>query len=196
MKCVRIVAVVLVLFAAATVIAATYGASWLAVPQCEPKNVDAAFVLGGDSGDRVWLASKLYLDRLVPLFVLTGIEDSPEQTRSTYLNWRKTVLTDRGVPENVIILDQSSNNSRAEAAVGRRLAESHGWKKVIVISDPPHLRRLQSIWARTMAGSGISFCLVATRPEWWTEDNWWRNSRNAQFVIMEYIKLAHDAFSR
>ena len=39
--------------------------------------------------------------------------------------------------------------------------------------------------------SGLSYSLVASSPQWWDADGWWRDERSAQAVIMEYIKLAY-----
>ena len=63
--------------------------------------------------------------------------------------------------------------------------------RVMVVSDPPHMRRLSWVWGRMFAGSGKQFTLVASDLEYWDAERWWRRSSNAQFVFAEYIKLAY-----
>lgn len=60
-----------------------------------------------------------------------------------------------------------------------------------VVSDPFHMRRLDWIWARVFAGSGLRYSLVASSPEYWKPNGWWRDERSGGAVIMEYIKLAY-----
>ena len=112
------------------------------------------------------------------------------QRRGGALN-QAAVLVRAGVPEGSVVLDTKSSNSEEEAAFGLMLAKARGWKRVLVVSDPPHLRRLDLVWGRAFEGSGIEYVLVASRPRWWEPGRWWRNRKSAQFVLMEYIKLVY-----
>ena len=62
---------------------------------------------------------------------------------------------------------------------------------VVVVSDPPHMRRLAWVWDKVFAGSGKAYTLVASDMEGWDAGYWWRTSTNAQFVFAEYIKLVY-----
>ena len=166
-------------------------ASFLAAPAQEAVRADAAFVLGGDGGERVVRAAELQRDGLAGTFVLTGADEMAGEVLPAYLYWRAAVLVRAGVPEAAIVLDSASANSEEEAAFGMRLAKARGWKRVLVVSDPPHMRRLGIIWGKAFEGSGVEFVLVAARSRWWEPDRWWRSRRSAQYVIMEYIKLAY-----
>ena len=166
-------------------------ASFLAAPSQEAVRADAAFVLGGDGGERVVRAAELQRDGLAGTFVLTGADEMAGEVLPAYLYWRAAVLVRAGVPEAAIVLDSASANSEEEAAFGMRLAKARGWKRVLVVSDPPHMRRLGIIWGQAFEGSGVEFVLVAARSRWWEPERWWRSRRSAQYVIMEYIKLAY-----
>ena len=61
----------------------------------------------------------------------------------------------------------------------------------MVVSDPPHMRRLQWVWSRVFKGSGIEVLLVAGTPVWWDAGRWWANEPSAKFVVNEYIKIAY-----
>ena len=63
--------------------------------------------------------------------------------------------------------------------------------RVLVVSDPPHMRRLSWVWRKVFEGSGKDFTLVAADSVNWNAEFWWRTSPNAQFVFSEYIKLAY-----
>jgi hypothetical protein len=136
-------------------------------------------------------ATELHRDGFAPVLVLTGAEEMAGEVLPAYLYWRAAVLVRSGVPEGAVVLDTASSNSEEEAAFGLRLAKARGWKRVLVVSDPPHLRRLSVIWGRAFEGSGIEFVLVASRPRWWEPGRWWRSRMSAQFVLMEYIKLVY-----
>jgi uncharacterized SAM-binding protein YcdF (DUF218 family) len=166
-------------------------AHFLGAPARDAVKADAAFVLGGDGGERVLRAAELHRDRLAPVFVLTGAEEMAGEVLPAYLYWRAAVLLRAGVPERSLLMDTASSNSEEEAAFGLRLAKARGWKRVLVVSDPPHLRRLDLVWGRALEGSGVEFVLVASRPSWWEPGRWWRNRKSAQFVLMEYIKLVY-----
>ena len=69
--------------------------------------------------------------------------------------------------------------------------EANGWRRVLVVSDPYHMRRLSWVWGRVFRDSGLSYSLVASSPQWWNPDGWWHDEKSAPLVIVEYIKLAY-----
>ena len=178
------------------------GASWafleagnyLAVPSNKPSQADLIVALGGDIGERVQLAARLWDEGVAPLILLTGLEEQPKEALGQYLNWRARFLITQKVPKDVILFDVHSRNSFEEAANTFHLMQAHHWKKVLVISDPPHMRRLDWVWISAFNGTEVEFTLIQTHPAWWRGDHWWANEMSAQFVLMEYIKLAYYIF--
>jgi uncharacterized SAM-binding protein YcdF (DUF218 family) len=169
-------------------------ASWLAAPGQDAVAADAAFVLGGSNGDRELQAADLYRRGLVKTFVATGMEEAIPEIELLEFHWRVHMLKRVGVPADAIVLDGHSSNSEEEAALGLKLAQARGWKRVLVVSDPPHMRRLDLIWGRAFARSGIEVRFVPSRPKWWVPDRWWKSRKSAQFVVSEYIKLVYVLF--
>ena len=100
-------------------------------------------------------------------------------------------MVDGGVPEQALLLDRRSMNSWEEAVNTLKLLQSMKLDRVLVVSDPPHMRRLSWVWGKVFEGSGKQFTLVASEMPDWDEARWWRTSTSAQFVFGEYIKLAY-----
>jgi uncharacterized SAM-binding protein YcdF (DUF218 family) len=155
-----------------------------------PAKADMIFALGGDNGGRADRVLQLYRQGLAPK-VLLGAEGVHPKTRATYLGWRARYLMDEGVAEKALLYDRSSRSSWDEAVNTLQIMRSMKMNRVLVVSDPPHLRRLSWVWGRVFAGSGKEFILVPSDMEDWDAAHWWRTSPNAQFVFGEYIKLAY-----
>jgi hypothetical protein len=98
------------------------------------------------------------------------------------------------VPREAIILEAGAGNSWEEAVNTLALLRKNDWQRVMVVSDPPHMRRLHWIWGRVFAGSGKEFVLVDSNPAWWNADRWWGNDESGPFVLMEYVKLVYYRF--
>ena len=171
-----------------------HAATFLAAPGQEAVPADALFVLGGSAGDRELQAAEIYRRGLVKTFVVTGMEDAIPEVELIERHWRAYLLKRVGVPAEAIVTDAGSSNSDEEAALGLRLARERGWRTVLVLSDPPHMRRLSVIWGRAFAGSGIEVHFVPSRPKWWVPDRWWTSRKSAQFLVSEYIKLVYTVF--
>jgi uncharacterized SAM-binding protein YcdF (DUF218 family) len=169
-------------------------ATFLEGPARPPAQADAALVLGGGFGDRERRAAELHREGLAGVFVLLGMEDAVNDRQVDYLHWRVKVLSRAGVPERAIVIDAKSSTSGHEARYAARLAKERGWKRVLVVSDPPHMRRLAIVYGRAFDGSGVDVQLVASRPQWWSAQRWWANGKSANFVVTEYIKLVHTLF--
>jgi uncharacterized SAM-binding protein YcdF (DUF218 family) len=164
---------------------------FLEMPASTPARADLIAVLGGDGGDRGLTAARLYAAGMAPRVLLTGMEASPREVRRAYLHWRAQVLSEAGVPLERFEYDPESSNSWEEAVNTRRLMESRGWRRVLVVSDPYHMRRLSWTWRRVFEGSGMEYSLMASTPAFWKPDEWWRDERSGAAVIMEYIKLGY-----
>ena len=113
------------------------------------------------------------------------------RTRLHYVSYRARYLMDEGIPEKVLLFDHRSTSSWDEAVNTLQLMQSMKLDRVLVVSDPPHMRRLSWVWGKVFAGSGKTFTLVASEMDDWDAGHWWRTSPNAQFVFGEYIKLAY-----
>ena len=191
----------LVWFGASAVLAFTalvvgfLGAGYfLVAPAQAPVKADLIFALGGDNGGRVNGVLDLYRRGFAPR-VMVGAEGINPKTRTAYLSWQARYMVDGGVPEQALLLDRRSMNSWEEALNTLKLMQSMKMNRVLVVSDPPHMRRLSWVWGRVFEGSGKEFTLVASEMPDWDAGHWWRTSPNAQFVFGEYIKLAYYFFT-
>ncbi len=141
--------------AALSVWAVLHAARFLEVPASPPAPADLLAALGGDHGDRGLAAARLYAAGMAPRVLVTGLEASPPEVRRAYLHWRAQVLAAAGVPLERFEYDAASGNSWEEAVNTRRLMEARGWRRVLVVSDPYHMRRLSWTWRRVFEGGGL-----------------------------------------
>ena len=170
--------------------AVTKAGYWLEAPGQAPKRADAIVVLGGDDGDRALRALDLYRGGYAPTIVLTGLEHGNAAPPAN-ITWRAEFLAARGVPRSALRFEVASRNSYTEATNMLGLMRQQGWRSVLVVSDPPHMRRLAWTWERIFKGSGLHYVLVPSSAPWWSAGNWWHDEQSGAFVIMEYIKLAY-----
>jgi uncharacterized SAM-binding protein YcdF (DUF218 family) len=164
---------------------------FLASPAQQPLPSDAMIILGGDAGARTMRGIELYRRNLSRLIILIGLEDGETVAQPFYLNWRSQMLIAAGIPKDSIEFDAASKNSWEEASATLKLAQARGWKRIMVVSDPPHLRRLLWVWSKTFEDSGVEVVLVAGTPWWWNAEKWWTSEPSAKFVVNEYIKLGY-----
>ena len=168
---------------------------WLEAPGRAPEKANAIVVLGGDDGERSLRAQALYREGYAPIIVLTGLERGSAAPPAR-LTWRADFLAALGVPRSALRFEVRSRNSYEEATGILALMRKQRWQSVIVVSDPPHMRRLAWTWERVFQGSGLHYVLVPSAAEWWSPGNWWRDEQSGAFVIMEYIKLAYYVVKR
>jgi uncharacterized SAM-binding protein YcdF (DUF218 family) len=180
--------------AVALVLAFLGAGNFLVAPAQPAAKADLLVALGGDNGARADQVLELYRAGLAPRILLTGPEGGYSKTRATYLHWRARYLVDQGIPEQVLLFDRSSASSWEEAKNTLDLMQSMKLRRVLVVSDPPHMRRLSWVWGKVFEGSDREYVLVASNMEFWDAGHWWRTSPNAQFVFSEYIKLAYYLF--
>lgn len=164
---------------------------FLAAPAQSPVKADLLVTLGGDNGGRSDRVLELYRSGFGSRVLVTGPEGGHSRTRPAYLHWRARFLIDEGIPEQALLYDRRSTSSWEEAVNTLKLMQSMKLERVLVVSDPPHLRRLSWVWRKVFEGSGKEYVLVASNMEDWDAEHWWRRSLNAQFVFAEYVKLAY-----
>jgi uncharacterized SAM-binding protein YcdF (DUF218 family) len=189
----RLVAASIVLVLAFAAFAVWRLGYWLSSPAGTPVKADLIVALGGDPGDRVVLAVKLNKSGYAKRILLTGMEGGADATRMHYLNWRSRYLRDADVPETAILFDGLSANTHEEALNTARLMSRKGWNRVLIVSDPPHMRRLDMTFGPVFANAGLSYTLIETHSPTWDAQHWWRDEKWGQFSVMEAIKLLYYA---
>jgi uncharacterized SAM-binding protein YcdF (DUF218 family) len=158
-------------------------------PVSEP--ADWLVILGGGWEFREITGAELFLKGYAKRLLLTGIPHARDGRGFPVNVPRFDYLLAAGISPGRIVLDGSAKNTWDEAVLIRTLLKkSPGARRVIVVSDPPHLRRLDWVCRRVLAGAGIQYGLAATEPDWWSPAAWWRHPVAARFVVTEYLKLA------
>lgn len=115
-------------------------------------SVDAAVVLGA----AVWTAgvSPVFRERInhgidlyrrgkVRKIIFTGGQGNPnEPTESAAA---RDYALQRGVPAADILIEEKSHNTYENILYSKEVADSHGIKKVLIVSDPLHMKRALAI---------------------------------------------------
>jgi len=158
----------------------------LALPAGSAAVADAVVVLGGGGDNERFLRGRTLVSEGLSSRLVLIHPSLPEVAEA------KSLLAVVGLrPANLFVDDRPAENTWQEAVSARRLMTEQGWTRVLVVSDPPHLLRVNYAWSSVFAGTGLSFTLIRTDPTWWTDWRWWRNPRATLFVKEEVLKLAY-----
>lgn len=139
-------AIVLVVLAAIPIL--TMSAIYITARNDQARSVDAIVVMGAAQYNgrpspvleaRLERALELYQQGFAPMMIVTGGNQPGDvyTEGGTSQQW----MIDRGVPENAILVEDSSNNTWDSWQGVKRLAESQNIHSVLIVSDGFHLFR-------------------------------------------------------
>jgi len=130
---------------------------WMASPLkvAEPPQASDAIVVfaggvgesgqaGGGYQERVAAAVDLYKSRYAPSLVFSS--------GFRFVFHEAEVMRDlaivNGVPPDAIVLEQAAANTHENVQFSAAILRQHGWRKVLLVSSPYHMRRALLTWRR------------------------------------------------
>ena len=137
---------------------------WLADPlrvTAPPAPVDAIVVFAGGVGEsgragggfqeRVTQAIELYRAGHAPRMVFSsGFVFTMREAEVM-----KAVAVANGVPPEAILLEESASNTRENVVFTKRILDEHGWRRVLLVSSPYHMRRALLTWRKLAPEVGV-----------------------------------------
>jgi uncharacterized SAM-binding protein YcdF (DUF218 family) len=160
---------------------------FLPIPVAQVPRAPAAVVLGGgiepargggsdlpdlrNAADRVWHAARLFHAGKAPLLLLSGGSD-----RATYATSEaaamQQLLRQMGVPENAMLLEETSRNTQENARDSARLLRERGIQQVLLVTSALHMQRALALFE----AEGLQVIAVAADHEAGDTSRWpwWR----------------------
>lgn len=167
-------------------------ASWM-IFENQMEQADAIIVLGGNTWDRSGKALELYHAGYAPLIITSGGNSaSPDSVATgnqmTEASLTRLALIKRGcLEENIFVLEKGTS-TQEEAIFHSALCAEKGFKKVIVVSDKLHLRRINWCFREKMEKSGVKLILVGVSNSKFDEMEWWRTEEGMMMMTNECMK--------
>jgi uncharacterized SAM-binding protein YcdF (DUF218 family) len=130
----------------------TFFQVWWAARQDDARKSEAIVVLGAAQYDgtptpvfraRLDHAADLYHDGIAPMVVVTGGKQVGD--RFTEASSGANYLHDKGVPDSAILRETTGHSSWESLAASAHVLEELGIHRVVLVSDPFHALRIESI---------------------------------------------------
>lgn len=159
---------------------------------------DAIILLEGDGFDRFRKAVSLYKQGKAPKIVFSGNIIDYDYGSFPFSEVLPRMLQE-GIPEEDIIHEDRSQNTREQAVEVVRMAQERGWSKLILVASHEHQYRAYLTFLREVLDtkSGITLYNAPARNLNWFEDKGWgtRFQRLEAEVarIEKYTELGHLA---
>lgn len=160
---------------------------------------DAILVLAGTRTVR-WLEGvDLYRAKLSSTIVISPgmVEQGEVELRSRGIRYPaeadivRDAMLQLGIPESAItILPGPLDNTADEASHMRELAQTRGWKSVLVVTSKYHTRRSRFAFEREFRGTGMRIQVRGSRYDGASPNDWWKHRSDVRYVVSELQKLA------
>jgi uncharacterized SAM-binding protein YcdF (DUF218 family) len=119
---------------------------YLSSPASEPRNSDVILILGGDDDVRIIRGLELYKQGFAKKVILPCYLNRPIAAAEFNSNKFVRMFISAGAGKQDIYFEPVSKNTWEEGVNTLPLMKEHGWQSVIIVSDPPHMRRIQWVW--------------------------------------------------
>jgi uncharacterized SAM-binding protein YcdF (DUF218 family) len=131
-----------------------------------PRRADAVVVLSGGRDSRLDPALALMRRGVAPLLVISSPAQDPR--------WRSAQRMCRARPHaypfRVLCFEASPYSTQGEARAIARLARTHNWKRVAVVTSTYHLTRARMLLRRCFGGK---ISMVGAGSTWWKLPDEW-----------------------
>ena len=101
-----------------------------------------------DSADRIWHAARLYHAGKAPLIIASSGNVSGNSKRPSRARAMRTLLDALGVPDDAIVIEERSRNTRQNAVFTEKIAAGRGIRRVLLVTSYWHLRRAEAVFRR------------------------------------------------
>lgn len=142
------------------------------LPNTPLEKTDAIVVLEGDGLVRVDEAAHLYKQGWAPVVVLSGGYEKQPNYAVPARNMLPALI-ERGVPRDVIVLEEVSQHTHDQAVECMKLVKKRGWKKIILVASYYHQYRAFLTFLYAMRESNLSLHLINAPVRdiaWWQHD--------------------------
>ena len=159
---------------------------------------DAIILLEGDGFDRFRKAVSLYKQGKAPKIVFSGNITDYDYGSYPFAEVLPRML-EAGVPEEDIIHEDKSLNTREQAVEVVRMAQERGWKKLILVASHEHQYRAYLTFLREVldSKSGITLYNAPARNlDWFVDKGWGTRFERLEAEILrieKYSEMGHLA---
>lgn len=174
------------------------GVAWCWIVDDPVVAADAVVVLGGGVQNRPFAAARLHAAGKAPRVVLFKVAPSPTTELGltpTEQELTRGVLVRCGVRrDRMVEIGDDVASSRDEALAVREWARRSGVRRLIIVTDAFHTRRVRWIYRKELEGTGVSVTTtVAPHPKY-TPADWWRHEEGLIDFQNELVKFAYYFF--
>lgn len=162
-------------------------------PEDEVTQVDALFVLGGNSLDRGAEAAKLYKDGVSAKLVCSG-GNIPSVLKAINepqfeLEITRTLLLNAGVSANHIDVLTTATSTWEEAQEIVDYCDTHEIERAMIVSSKFHLRRVRGVFTDMFEDRDTELFFHGAPSSDYDESEWWKSEGGLIMVNNEYVKL-------
>ncbi len=156
---------------------------------------DAIVVLGGGMQTRPFEAARLYREGYAPRVLVASPESRPtDKIGLTVADTEvtKRILSRQGVPDSAVAEfgDEVSSTHEEALALGTWIRKT-GAKKIIIVSDPFHTRRVRWLFNKELQPAGTEILTAAAPSLKYDVSNWWQTEQGLIEFQNELIKYAY-----
>ena len=158
---------------------------WMDVTE-KPVKSDIIVCLGGGTIDRVKKSIKLFNEGYAQkkLFLLLGE------------SWYNQPYIKKNYPKLPIVINERPKNTVEEIRFIRKFMGKHNCKIALIVTDPPHSRRVTLLNSLASAGDhkALDFHIVGSGVKWWNREHYWSNERARRTAVREFLKIPYGAW--
>ena len=187
-------AIILLVLAAGTIIAFRGVGAWL-IHEDALAPVDVIVVLSGSMPTRAERAATIYRMGSAPEVWVSRPESPGDDLANVGVHYigeeeyNREILIHEGVPESAIHIfpDPVIDTEQEVQEVARLMRQRHK-STVIIVTSPPHTRRVRALWRR-IVGENPRLIVRAAWEDSFDSSHWWRNTRDTFSVVREMLGL-------
>ncbi len=142
--------------------------------------IEAANVFAAGSAPEIWISRP---ENPPPELERLGIQVVGEE------EYDREVLARKGIPQSAVhtLPDPSVNTEQEVQEIAREMRKT-GKSRVIIVTSPPHTRRVRTLWSK-LVGTKPEAIVRAAFEDPYDANHWWRNTRDALSVLRETLGL-------
>ena len=147
----------------------------------EPIRSDIVVCLGGGTIERVERSAALIEDGYVSSNRLLLLGES----------WYNQPALKNRYPDLDVTIDEMPQNTADEIRAIKAYMHQHGYKRALVVTDPPHSARVDVLDMLIEGDEELSLRVVSSEVSWW-DKAYYRSEKSSQFVWSESLAVAYS----